>query len=288
MSVLNLAIQILAILVLFILIILLGIVTLQKKLEPNCSKDFSIFSIINLACLMISLIIGIFVNIPFVEMNNTLFYLLLCISMEIYLFHKKSKWKFSLLTTILLCFSIIIWITDIILIFILWGDIESFIISAIVDILTSTIFIIIGIVILILLRNSAKENLSVKTYTKPFSIGIVILLIIKSLFMPILTITNLITHYGDFEYDENFYLIIYGIIFIKHLLLIIGIIFIAIGTLKTMYVPLIFSKDKGKKVILPRKETRYSPPIIIYCPECGGPISPDTPFCTNCGHRLNN
>ena len=283
MSVLDTAILILAILVVLVLIIIVGIVTVQKKLEPNCTKDFSILFLIFLFLIMFSKIISII----FWESNNSFAYILLSFSMEIYLFHKKSNWKFSILATILLIISIILKITFLILNFVLYNISALRVINMIVAVVTSFNFIIIGIAILNLLRKTTKEDLSLKTYTTPMSIGIVIILIIKSLIIPISSIMMFLLYLEVINSYEIFLWISLIIPILSNLVLIIGTFVLSIGALKTMTVPLIFSKDKGIKGILQRKETRYSPQSVIYRPECGGPISPDVPFCPNCGRRLN-
>jgi len=69
------------------------------------------------------------------------------------------------------------------------------------------------------------------------------------------------------------------------LVLIIGIIALTIGALKTMDVPLIFSKDKGVKEILRSNTEVIQPKEIIYCVECGTALPVGVRFCNNCGKR---
>ncbi|MHA1474092.1 MAG: zinc ribbon domain-containing protein [Promethearchaeota archaeon] len=282
-SILNIAIRVLAILVALGLTILVGVVTLQKKLEPHYNKGFSISVVIYLILVMFSFIVGFL----FIESNNSFSNILFSFSLEIYLFHKKSKWKFGILATILLGFSIILKITFLVINLFLYNYLAIVIASIVIDVLLSLNNIILGIVILNLLRKTANENPSLKTYTKPISIGVVFIFIIKSLITSISTIPMLIYYLGEnYDYFEIYYSFRIGIPILSILVIIIGLIFIAIGSLKTMNVPLMFSKDKGIKETLPRKETRYSPQAVIYCPKCGVSISPDVPFCTNCGDNL--
>ena len=87
----NLALKFLTILILIVLAIIIGFVTLQKKLEPGCSKDFSIVFIICIVIFMFSRIISLFI----IESNNSLVYILLSFSMEIErlnLFDLSLKW----------------------------------------------------------------------------------------------------------------------------------------------------------------------------------------------------
>ena len=283
MYILNLAIRILAILIILLVIIVIGVNTAQKKLEPHYNKGFSISVVIYLILVMFSFIVGFF----FIESNNSFSNILFSFSLEIYLFHKKSKWKFGILASILLGFSIILRIVFFALNLFLHSFMAILIASIVIDVLLSLNNIILGIVILNLLRKTAKENISLKTYTKPISIGVVFIFIIKPLITSTSTIPILILDIGA-NYDDFviYYSFLIGIPILSILIIIIGLIFIAIGALKTMNVPLIFSKDKAET--LPRKETRYSPQAVLYCPKCGVSISPNVSFCTNCGHKLNN
>jgi len=102
--ILTIAIPILMGLIVFILIIVVAVITVQKKLEPDYNKGFAISFIIYLIMVMFSFIITFLIW----ESNNSFAHILLSFSLEIYLFHKKSEWKFAILATILLCISIIL------------------------------------------------------------------------------------------------------------------------------------------------------------------------------------
>jgi len=255
---------------------------LQKTLEPGCSKNFSILFVIYLVLLLFSTIIGYFIWVT----NKSLIYILLSISMEIYLFHKKSKWKFGILATVLLSISIVLSITNFVLPFILTNSLAIVISNVVVAVVTSFNYIVIGIVILNFLRKTAEENLSLKIYTKPLSIGVVFIFIIQSLFTPIFSITYLISGFVPTVSYEIYIFLFYGTTALANLFFIIGIIALSIGAIKTMFVPLTFSKDKGVKGFQPKSEERIPPISAIYCRECGVSIPPGLEFCTNCGQKI--
>ena len=271
-SILNIAIRVLAILVALCLAILVGVVTLQKKLEPDYKKGFSISVVIYLILVMFSFIVGFF----FIESNNSFSNILFSFSLEIYLFHKKSKWKFGILAAILLGFSIILRIVFFALNLFLHSFMAILIASIVIDVLLSLNNIILGIVILNLLRKTANENPSLKTYTKPISIGVVFIFIIKSLITSISSIPILILYLEEnYDYFETYIWFEMGLTLFLSLVIVIGLIFIAIGALKSMNTPLIFSKDKGIKESLKREGIRYSPQAVIYCSKCGVSVSPN-------------
>jgi len=271
-SILNIAIRVLAILVALCLAILVGVVTLQKKLEPDYKKGFSISVVIYLILVMFSFIVGFF----FIESNNSFANILFSFSLEIYLFHKKSKWKFGILAAILLGFSIILRIVFFALNLFLHSFMAILIASIVIDVLLSLNNIILGIVILNLLRKTANENPSLKTYTKPISIGVVFIFIIKSLITSISSIPILILYLEEnYDYFETYIWFEMGLTLFLSLVIVIGLIFIAIGALKSMNTPLIFSKDKGIKESLKREGIRYSPQAVIYCSKCGVSVSPN-------------
>jgi hypothetical protein len=270
--ILNIAIRILMVLLVFFLIIVVAAVTWQKKLEYNESKSFSISFIIYLILVMFSFIVGIL----FMESNNSFANILLSFSLEIYLFHKKSKWKFGILASVLLFISIIIKIASIFLIYFMYYSLAYFITNSVFTILINLNNLIIGIAILHLLRKTTDENISLKTYTKPISIGVVFIFIIKSLIAIISTILILIYVLGPYDdYFEIYYWFSYGINWLSIFIFLIGLIFLSIGAIKTMSVPLIFSKKRGVKEILPKS--------VNFCSECGTSLPADAKFCTNCG-----
>ena len=89
-----------------------------------------------------------------------------------------------------------------------------------------------------------------------------------------------------YEYNELLILLSYVLFFFPSLFFIIGIIALSIGAIKTMFVPLTFSKDKGVEGFQPKSEERIPPISAIYCRECGGSIPPGVEFCTNCGQKI--
>ena len=275
--ILNIVIRALAIFVALCLIILVGVATLQKKLEPNYNKGFSISVVIYLLLIMFSFIVGFF----FIESNNSFANILFAFSLEFYLFHKKSKWKFGIIATILLCISIILKGASIVIPMFLNDFLAYAIFSAVIPILININILTIGILIFILLRKTAQENEALKTYTKPISIGIVLLFIIIPLIKPIINIAYLFGVLIGYHY-EIYYWINLIVFLLISLIFIIGIIVLAVGAIKTMSVPLTFSWKKGEKGN-PRQivnKTQKS------CPSCGTPLQPGAKFCTNCGNHL--
>ncbi len=261
-------------LLVFILIIVVAVITMQKELEPNYNKGFSIFFIIYLILVMFSLIVG-FLGF---ESNNSFAHILFSFSLEIYLFHKKSKWKFSTTATILLSISIILKISNIALTIFMYGY-GYYIASIVLIILISISNIILGIVILKFLGKTTEENQSLQIYTKPISIGVVFIFIIKSIITPFTPISFFIYRLQEnYDYYEIYYWfsnVLYGF---SLLILLIGLIFLTMGAIKTMSVPLIFSKDKSVKQIQPISTN--------FCPECGVPLQEGAQFCMNCGRSI--
>ncbi len=283
----------------FILLIVVGVKILKKELGPDCKKEFSRYFVGFLVFLMIStffifansLIFKILIDLrnkgdisdgdfyriisisglissALVLLNNWIAYSLLLISMEIYLFNKKSNWKFGILVIVLQCGSFLLSII---------GMFTGIIGIAITSILINFNYIILGVVILILLGKTAKENELLKIYTKPISIGVIFIFIIKPLFIPIPKIFLLMYFFFNLHFDIYFW-VFQGVLILQTILSMIGMIFLSVGALKTMNVPLIFSKEKNIKGI-PRK-------VANTCPKCNAPIPDGIEFCTNCGYKF--
>ena len=115
-------------------------------------------------------------------LNKLVAFLLLFSSMEIFLFNKKSKWKFGILAIVLLGGIFIMTIVNIVLYYTI--NYEGYNIArGVVAVLTNFNYWIIGIVILILLAKTSKENAMLRNYTRLISIGIVLMLIIYPLIL---------------------------------------------------------------------------------------------------------
>jgi len=270
----NIIIGALIFLLIFIIIISVAVITFQKELEPNCNKGFSIILIIYLILVMFSVIVG-FLGF---ESNNSFAHILLSFSLEFYLFHKKSNWKFSTQATILLSISIILKISNIVLAIFTYGY-DYYIASVVLTILISISNIILGIVILKFLGKTTEENQSLQIYTKPISIGVVFIFIIKSIITPISSISFLIfISIENYDYYMIFYWVSNVLYGISLLIFLIGLIYLSMGAIKTMSVPLIFSKDKRVKPIQPISTN--------FCPECGVPLQAGAKFCMNCGRSI--
>ncbi|MHA1563523.1 MAG: zinc ribbon domain-containing protein [Promethearchaeota archaeon] len=154
----------------------------------------------------------------------------------------------------------------------------DYIVSIVVTVLISFSNIIIGIAILKFLSKTTDENLSNKIYTKPISIGVVFIFIIKSIIAPISPISGLIFNLEqNYDYFEIYLWFSYGIYWFSFFIFIIGIIFLSIGATKTMSVPLIFSKEKDVKQIQPN--------ATKFCSNCGTPLQAGAQFCMNCGRK---
>ncbi len=296
----------------FILLIVVGVSNLKKEIGLECKKGFSRFFVVVLVFLMFStvfdfgfsltnkilsnqvdwrdpysisyfyntirMIWGITFGLGF--LNKLIAFLLLFISIEIYLFKRKTKGKFIILGIVLLGGTFIITLVKIALYYSI-GGIGSAITNLTVGVLTSLNYIILAIVIRILLKKTAKENESLKVYTKSISIGVLFLFNLHSIvqiFQDVrIFISYMFDSYDFYEYVDLLNLISYGLFFLSSLLFIIGIIVLSVGAIKTMSTPLNFSRKKGEKGIQ-RKS-------INTCSECGAPISPGVEFCTNCGKK---
>ncbi|MHA1474093.1 MAG: zinc ribbon domain-containing protein [Promethearchaeota archaeon] len=296
----------------FILLIVVAVNNIKKELGPDCKKGFSRFFIAFLFFLMFSpfidfaylltfriivslrdageidyviflqiLLTSLSVNRWLRFLNKWIAFILLFVSMEIYLFNKKSKWKFGILALVLLFGSLLLFIIDYFIPNLL-GLIGVLISSLIFELLINFNYIIIGIIILILLRKTAKENDSLLEYTKSLSIGVILLLIVIPLFNQLIEISYFVDRMlkldGNLVFDELNDWIYRGLYLLSSLLFIIGIIILTVGAVKTMSVPLTFAKGKKAKVIA-RK-------VPNSCPDCGAPIPIGVQFCTNCGHKL--
>ncbi len=300
-------------LLVFILLIVVIVSNFKKELAPDCKKGFLRFFMAVLFFFMFStffdfvysfnfnilrplandgridssifmtlhIIVWIakfWLHFPNMSITFTLFF---C-SMEIYLFNKKSNWKFMIFAIVLQIGSFLLFIINI-LMSLLFYDIGVIITGLIVDFLINFNYIIIGIVILILLRKTVKENDLLRIYVKPLSVGVIFLLIVHPIFKQFEDVRSFISFIimyetGNYDFLITFQWIYCGIYFLLSISFIIGITFMAIGAMKTMNVPLTFAKEKIVKKI-PQK-------TVIKCSECGVPIHPGMEFCVQCGHRF--
>ncbi len=264
-------------LLVFVLLIVVVSKTKKKKISSTCMKGFVNLFIMFLIFLMFSTffdfvhsltskmifafrdIKDILWGLTYIPafLNKIIAFVLLFDSMEIYLFNKKSNWKFGILAFILLGGTFIIAIIKIVS-YNVMDYLEYQITSVILSILTSLFYLIIGIFILILLRKTAKENILLETYTRPLSTGVIFLLIVRSIIAPISEIAYLRSIWAEPPY-EFYYWFDFSLYIISSVGFIIGIIFLAIGAMKTMDVSLTFTKKKPLKKILrritPRKLT---------------------------------
>ena len=317
-SYVGIGIEGLVIALILILLIYVGVTTTKKELGPDCKKGFIKFFIAFLLFIMfskflelvysaVSLIlrgmaesgaidfyyysstIGIIslITLGLGFLNNWIAYVLLFSSMEVYLFNKKTKWKFIILVLILQFGSFILMIAGIFLPSLMGSFLGYIITNLVVNVLIEFNFIIIGIVILILLGKTAKENNLLRGYTKTLSAGVILLLIILPILNQVGIILNFISGlsmwngYG-MEYSSIIGIISWCLGFLSNIFFIIGIIVISLGAIKTMSVPLTFSKEKGAKGS-PRKIINYQSNT---CLNCGTSLQPGAEFCTNCGNHL--
>jgi len=225
---------------------------------------------------------SLIIDMSSLDSNKALVNIILCISMEIYLIHKKSNWKFAILAIVLLSISIILNIIHFVLPLFSPSIFLMFQLDMIVSVLASVNYIVIGFVILKFLRKTVEENLSLKSYVKPISIGIVFIYLIQSLITPIYSIIVFISYSEGASSNIS---ILFGSFSLSRLIFIIGIIFLSIGAIKTMFVPLVFSKDKDVKGFITKTEEEIPPKEIIYCTECGTSLPSGVKFCNNCGKR---
>ncbi|QEE16290.1 zinc ribbon domain-containing protein [Promethearchaeum syntrophicum] len=220
-------------------------------------------------------------------LNNWIAYVILFSSMEIFLFNKKSKGKFGILAILLQIGSFILLIIEIVISAILGDYLGIQITNLVVNVLINFNFIIIGIVILILLGNTAKENQLLRNYTKMMSAGVILLLIIVPIFNQLVYVLNFISNllaWNGYFFDNIIIRngISWGIGFLSSLCFIIGIIVLSLGAIKTMTVPLTFSREKAAKGS-PRQILNHQ---LNSCPSCGTSLLPGAEFCTNCGKHL--
>ena len=298
----------------FVLLIVVGVSNLKKELGPDCNKGFKRFFVAFLIFSMFStffnfayslteiimrglvesgeldiydyfytihIVWGITYGLAF--LNQFIASILLFSAIEIKLLNKKSKFKFLIFAIIFLGGIFLFTIAQIVLYYTI-GGLGYQISWLVLAVLTNLNYIIIAIAIRILLKKTAKENESLKVYTKSISIGVLFLFNFHSIVQIFQNVRNLISYifysYDYYEYSDLLIWIFYGLFFLSSLLFIIGIIVLAVGAIKTMSTPLTFSRQKGAKGAkeIPRKD-------INSCPECGAPIPPLAEFCTNCGHH---
>ncbi len=275
----SLVLRGLLIFLLFIIIVLVVIKVITKELEPDCNKGFSYLFIGFLIFMMFFMIFDILLGLLSFPIEFLAF-LILSISMEIYLFHKKSKWKFGILAIVLLIGSFILRIVETISIYFMYYDfMTSLIISLVANFLINLNFIIIAIVILVLLKKTVEENATLKKYTGFLSAGVVFLFIIYPIFTPIINNSSKLLYLFNYPY-ETYLWIFQGATLLQDFFFIIGIIFLTLGAIKTITIPLTFSKEKRISEIQREVANR--------CPRCDVPILPggESDFCTNCGHHF--
>ncbi len=333
LSIMNCVIFGLMNLLVLILVIKSANKTKKEELSPKCKKNFSKFFIGFLIFLMFATFFDFALSInenilseiygfdyPFLPiyriiwgiayglsfLNQLIAFILLFSSMEINLFHKKSKGKFAILSIILLCGSFLLIIIEIVMRYVFpYGFFEpsegSYIYTSIslpyaitqlvVVILTNCNYLIIGIIIFILLKKTTMENELFREFTKQLSLGVILLFIV----IPLLHLLEIILTFIDFmiiingNFESNFriiYALLYlSIFYISSLVFIFGIIILTLGAIKTMSVPLIFSRKKAKKAI---KVIKQIPEKI--CPNCEAPVPFGAQFCIKCGKSqvINN
>ncbi len=270
------SIEVFKVFLILILIIVVAVSIFNKELESSCSKGFAKLFIIFLSFLLFSKFFEILFE-WFISWNIFIAFIILSIAMELYLINEKSNWKFGVLAIILLIGSFIFSIVEFILEFVFGSGMRYFITSTIVSILTNINYLFIGIVFLAMLAKTANENASLEIYTKPISNGMVLLFIIIPLIAPIPSIVYILWNLSDFSHSIHYW-ISQGVFFIESLLFITGIIFLTVGALKTMSVPLIFSKKKKRK-----KNRRILRKPAKRCSKCDTPIPLGAGFCINCG-----
>ncbi len=275
MEIINIATRGLMVFLVFILIIFMVANISSIDLGPDCNKGFSKFYIIFLSFLMFSKFFEVILG-WFISWNIFIALVIISIAMEIYLFNKKSNWKFGILAIILLCSSFVLSIIELFIGFAL-DSMEYRITSAIVGVLTGFNYLIMGIVILILLGKTASENESLEIFTIPIYYGVVLLFILIPLIKPIPDNAYLLWKLDVIPYD-TYYWISQGVFFLESILFIIGIIFLSFGAVRTMAVPLTFSREKRAQEI-PQEPTKF-------CPECGAPLPVSVQFCIKCGYQM--
>ncbi len=224
-------------------------------------------------------------------LNKFIAFILLFSAIEIKLLNKKSNFKFLIFAIIFLVGIFLFAIANIVLYYTIGDPYLYFtevglgyqISKLVLDILTNLNYIIIAIAIRILLRKTGNENESLKVYTKSISIGVLFLFNLHSIVQIFQNVRYFIKYIfnsnGYFVYNDLLDLISYGLFFLSSLLFIIGIIVLTLGAIKTLSVPLTFSKPKSVIKKIPRK-------VANKCSECGAPIPVGVEFCTNCGHHL--
>ena len=203
--------------------------------------------------------------------------------MELFLFNKKSKFKFLILAIVLLSGTFLMTLTKLILYYTV-GGLGYIITSMVVEISIGFNYLILGIVSLILLGKTAKEDENLKLYKNSMSSGIIFLFILFQLIYPIKFIVYLVYYLTGFPY-EIYYWVFQGEFFLTSLFFIIGIILLSVGARKTVLVPLTFSREKKGKI------TKRNPTQSVYakkntCPKCGAPIPSGAEFCTSCGNHI--
>ena len=297
----------------FILLILIIAKNMKMELAPDCKKGFSKFFVAVLVFLMFStffdfcysltykimsdlvvsgeldffdfyytmrIVWGVTYGLAF--LNKFIAFILLFSAIEIKLLYKKTNFKFLIFAIIFLIGIFLFTVANIVISYTIGG--MGYQISRLVlDVLTNLNYIIIAIAIRILLRKTGKENELLKVYTKPISIGVLLLFNLHSIvkiFQIVRSFISYIFYSNDYHvYNDLLNLIFYGLFLISSLLFIIGIILLSVGAIKTMSVPLTFSKQKGGIKKIPRR-------VVNSCPECSNPLPAGAEFCTNCGHHI--
>jgi len=261
-------------------------------------------------------------------LNQFIAFIVLFRAMGNNLFIKKSKSKFTILSIILLSGVFFLIIVEIIMYYVFPYEIYSVpgeygkiiipslpyaITRLVVVILAHFNYLIIGIVALILLKKTEKEDNMLREYTKPLSEGVILLFIILPLFNQLEGILTFINYMTILNGSLNFNIISYwlnnSIFYLSSLSFIIGIIILTTGAIKTMSVPLTFSRKKTAKRIQPKvvkrippKVVKRIPPKVVKkiqprsvkripsqqkvvntCPKCGATIPYGARFCIKCG-----
>ncbi len=346
-SIIRSVIYVLMNLVVIILLIKSSNETKKKELEPKCKKKFTksfnsyLFFLIfvtffNLVywlfrvifgerygiephfSIILRFIWGITYELAF--LNQFIAYIVLFRAMEKNLFNKKSKYKFNILSIILLSGVFFLIIIEIIMYYVFPYEpylvpgeytkiLPSFpyaITRLVVVILAHFNYLIIGIFALILLKKTEKEDKLLQKYTKPLSEGVILLFIVIPLLNQVVGILDFINYMiilnGSLSFNLISYWINNGIFYLSSLLFIIGIIVLTTGAIKTMSVPLTFSRKKAAKRIPPKVVKRIppevvkrippkvvkrvSPKVVNTCPKCSTTIPYGARFCIKCGFRF--
>jgi hypothetical protein len=263
-------------LVIFILLIVVVVMMKIQKLEPSCQKGFTKFFIWVLTFYLGAKIFDFVYDLierimtnryyagkielsEFSDIHDILWgslvglkflvsiiaYFLLFGSMEIFLFHKKSKGVFGVAILILLGGSFIMAIVRVGLHYTIRYIANDIAILA-VTVLFNFNLVIIAIGILILLGKTTKENGSLKKFQRPIGLGVVFLYLINPLIIPIADIAYLIFLLE--HSSQNFLIYIWisnGVSFATSFMFLIGIILLTIGAIKSMSVPLTFAREKN-------------------------------------------